>query len=321
MNQLTVIQPIAGVPMCRDAEEMAQTLSFAMLENSEGTRRAYASDWRIFTAWCDARSLQSLPAAPDTVARFLSGEATRGTKSSTIGRRAAAIAHAHKLAGHEPPTNVESVKAVVRGIRRSIGCAPVRKVAATADLVMQMIEHCDDSLIGLRDRALLAPGFAGAFRRSELVALEVSDLIATADGLRVMIRRSKTDQEGAGQEIAIPRGCRIEPVKAIEAWLFASGITAGPVFRPIAKGSRIQGVPLSGHSAAAIVKRYATMAGLDASAFAGHSLRAGFLTSAAEAGSSVLKMVEVSRHKSIDMLTTYVRRSNLFREHAGATFL
>jgi site-specific recombinase XerD len=307
--------------MCRDAEEMAQTLSFAMLEKSEGTRRAYSSDWRIFTAWCDARDLESLPASSGTTARFLSGEATRGTKSSTIGRRVAAIAHMHKLAGHEPPTNVESVKAVVRGIRRSIGCAPVRKAPATADLVMQMLEHCDGSLIGLRDRALLALGFAGAFRRSELVALEVADLEAAADGFRVMIRHSKTDQEGAGQEIAIPRGCRIEPVKAIEAWLAVSGITAGPIFRQMKKGGRVQPEAMSGHSAAAVVKRYALAAGLDASTFAGHSLRAGFLTSAAEAGSSVLKMVEVSRHKSIDMLTTYVRRSNLFREHAGAAFL
>jgi site-specific recombinase XerD len=321
MKQLTVIPPSATLPLCLADAEMTQTLAFAEMEKSAGTRRAYGSDWLIFTAWCAERDLESLPASPGTAARFLSSQATDAKKSSTIGRRAAAIAYAHKLAGYEPPTNAETVKAVVRGIRRAIGTAPVRKAPVTADLVTQMIEHCDDSLIGLRDRALLAFGFAGAFRRSELVALEVSELLATADGFRVTIRRSKTDQEGEGQEIAIPRGCRIEPVKAIEAWLAASGITAGPVFRPIAKGGRVQDMPLSGHSAAAIVKRYATMAGLDASTFAGHSLRAGFLTSAAEAGSSVLKMVEVSRHKSIDMLTTYVRRSNLFREHAGAAFL
>jgi integrase len=184
-----------------------------------------------------------------------------------------------------------------------------------------MLERCDGSLIGLRDRALLALGFAGAFRRSELVALEVADLEPMADGLRVTIRRSKTDQEGIGQEIAIPRGCRIEPVLAVESWLAASGISEGPIFRQIKKGGHIQPEALSGHSAAVIVKRRARAAGLDPSTFAGHSLRAGFLTSAAEAGSSVLKMVEVSRHKSVDMLTTYVRRSNLFREHAGAAFL
>jgi integrase len=113
----------------------------------------------------------------------------------------------------------------------------------------------------------------------------------------------------------------IEPVKLVQAWLEAAGITEGPVFRPVLKGSRVMDEPLSGHSAAAIVKRYARLAGLDPATFASHSLRSGFLTSSAEAGASVLKMVEVSRHKSIDMLTTYVRRLNLFREHAGSAFL
>jgi site-specific recombinase XerD len=320
MNQLAVIPPIA-VPMSLAHAEMAAAMSFAEMEKSEGTRRAYRSDFRIFSAFCDARGLEAMPATAATVARFLSGEATRGTKASTIGRRAAAIAYAHKLAGHEPPTSAESVKAVVRGIRRSIGTAPLRKSPATADVVRAMLDTCPDTLGGKRDRALLALGFAGAFRRSELVALQVEDLVEAPDGYRVTIRRSKTDQEGAGQEIAIPRGAKLRPVEAVQRWLEASGITSGPVFRPVAKGSRVLDVPLSGHSAAAIVKRHAELAGLDSADFAGHSLRAGFLTSAAEAGAGVLKMVEVSRHKSIDMLRTYVRRADLFREHAGAVFL
>jgi integrase len=185
----------------------------------------------------------------------------------------------------------------------------------------QGLEHAPQLALGphaARRRITPQPvgPIAGAFRRSELVALTVADLVDAPDGYRVMIRRSKTDQEGAGQEIAIPRGCRIETVKLVQAWLRAAGITEGPVFRPVLKGSRVPNEPLSGHSAAAIVKRYALATSLDPAAFAGHSLRAGFLTSAAESGASVLKMVEVSRHKSVDMLTTYVRRSNLFREHA-----
>jgi site-specific recombinase XerD len=320
MNQIVIIPPIA-LPACLADAEIAAAISYAEQEKSEGTRRAYRSDFRIFTVWCLARGLEAMPAAATTVARFLSSQADGGKKSSTIGRRAAAIGYAHKLAGFEPPTGAETVKAVVRGIRRTIGAAPVRKAPATADVVTQMLSHCPDTLTGLRDRALLSLGFAGAFRRSELVALRVEDLTAAPDGLRVMIRKSKTDQDGLGQEIAIPRGCRIEPVKAIEAWLAASGITTGFIFRPILKGGRLQNEALSGHSAAALVKAYAKRAGLDPALFAGHSLRSGFLTSSAESGASVLKMVEVSRHKSIDMLTTYVRRSNLFREHAGAAFL
>ena len=322
MNELTVSPPIvADVPASLADAETAAALSFAENEKSAATRQAYRSDFRIFAAWCAERGLEALPAAPTTVARFLSSEATGGAKSSTIGRRAAAIGYAHKLAGFEPPTNVETVKAVMRGIRRTIGAAPVRKAPATADLVVAMLKLCPDTLAGKRDRALLALGFAGAFRRSELVALTVADLVVTPDGYRVMIRRSKTDQEGEGQEVAIPRGSRIEPVKAIDTWLAAAGITSGAIFRPILKGNRLQDVALTGHAVAEIVKQYAKKAGLDPALFGAHSLRAGFLTSAAEAGAGVLKMVEVSRHKSVDMLAVYVRRADLFREHAGSDFL
>jgi site-specific recombinase XerD len=320
MNDLVIIAPIA-LPACLADAEIAAALSYAEQEKSEGTRRAYRSDFRIFTIWCLARGLESMPATASTVARFLSSQADGGLKASTIGRRGAAIGYAHRLAGHEAPGNSEACKAVVRGIRRTIGTAPVRKQPATSNVIGEMLKHCSDTLRGRRDAALLALGFAGAFRRSELVALTVADLVEAPDGYRVMIRRSKTDQDGAGQEIAIPRGCRIEPVKLVQAWLQVARITEGYIFRQVAKGGRVQAEPLSGHSAAAIVKRYAALAGLDSSNFAGHSLRSGFLTSSAESGASVLKMVEVSRHKSIDMLTTYVRRSNLFREHAGAAFL
>ncbi len=137
---------------------------------------------------------------------------------------------------------------------------------------------------------LLALGFAGAFRRAELVALEVGDLIETPDGLRVLIRRSKGDQEGQAQEIAIPRGCRLRPVEALVAWLAAAEISTEPIFRPVKKGGRVSGAPLSAFSAAEIVKHYATRAGLDPRTFAGRSLRSGFLTSAAEAGASAFKM-------------------------------
>lgn len=317
---LTTIEA-PSLPAAVIQAEMDAAHGFALAEKADVTRTAYRSDFAAFTAWCRARGLVWLPAATDTVAAFLAAQATAGAKASTIGRKAAAIRYAHKLAGHEPPTNSEAVKAVVRGIRRTIGIAPVRKQAATAALVAEMLTHCPATPRGRRDAALLALGFSGAFRRSELVALIVSDLVEGVDGYRITIRHSKTDQEGAGQEIAVPRGYRIEPVKLVQAWLQAAGITEGFVFRPVAKGGRVLDEPLTGHSAAAIVKRYAELAGLDASAFAGHSLRAGFLTSAAESGAGVLKMVEVSRHKSIDMLRTYVRRADLFREHAGAAFL
>ena len=262
-----------------------------------------------------------MPAHVGIVAAYLSGLADSGRKASTIGRRAAAIGYRHKLAGHEPPTNNEGVKATLRGIRRTIGSARQGKAPATADVLTSMLALCPDSMIGKRDRALLALGFAGAFRRGELCALRVDDLVEVADGLRVLIRRSKGDQEGQGQEVAIPRGYRLRPVEAVQTWLAAAEISAGPVFRAVGRGGRVSGEGLADDSAARIVKRYAQRVGLDPASYAGHSLRSGFLTSAAESGASIWKLSEVSRHKSLDTLRGYIRRLDLFKEHAGAAFL
>jgi site-specific recombinase XerD len=176
-------------------------------------------------------------------------------------------------------------------------------------------------LAGKRDRAILLLGFAGAFRRSELVALTVADLEVTADGLKVTIRKSKTDQEGLGQVIVIPSGARLKVVKALVDWLDAANINDGHLFCPINKGGAMQPTPLTCKSIAQIIKKYAGLAGLNEADFSGHSLRAGFLTSAAEAGAIVFKMAEVSRHKSIETLRLYVRSAEFFKDHAGASFL
>jgi site-specific recombinase XerD len=202
--------------------------AFALAEKSLATRRAYKSDFRHFTGYCGDRGASPMPAAPDLVCAYLASLATAGAKASTIGRRAAAIRYAHRLAGHEPPTNVESVRATLRGIRREIGTAKTHKAPATADRVVDMLRAIPDTLIGKPDRALLVLGFAGAFRRSELVALTVADLVDAEGGLRVIIRYSKTDQEGQGQEIAIPHGSRLRPVEAVRAWLAAAACAGNP---------------------------------------------------------------------------------------------
>jgi len=301
--------------------EIDATMAYAEAEKALATREAYASDWRDFAAWCASRGATALPAHVGIIAAYLSWLADGGRKASTIGRRAAAVGYHHKIAGHEPPTSAEGVKAVLRGIRRTIGTGRAGKAPATADVLMQMVALCPDNTIGRRDRALLALGFAGAFRRSELCALQVDDLTEVPDGLRILIRRSKTDQEGQGAEIAIPRGYRLRPVEAVQTWLAAAEISAGPVFRAVALGGKVSDQRLADDSASRVVKRYAARVGLDASCFAGHSLRSGFLTSAAESGASVFKMTEVSRHRSLDTLRGYVRRVDLFKEHAGAAFL
>jgi integrase len=164
-------------------------------------------------------------------------------------------------------------------------------------------------------------GFAGALRRSELVALDVSDLVRTEKGLLVTIRRSKTDQEAEGATIAIPRGGQDCPVKALETWLLAGSVTEGPVFRPIGRSGKVLHRRLCDRAVTMTIKRYAKQTGLDPRSFSAHSLRSGFLTSAAANGASIFKMMDVSRHKSIDTLRAYVRDAELFTDHAGTGLL
>src|SRR5882762_10276975 len=193
----------------------------------------------------------------------------------------------------------------MRGIRRTFGGARNKKAPAVAAKMLGMVATAPDSFAGLRDRALLLLGFAGAFRRSELVALDVADIAETETGLLVTIRGSKTDQERQGVTIAIARGDIACPVKALRAWPDAAGIEAGPLFRPINKAGTVAASRLTCRSVANFVKAYAGRAGFDASTFSGHSLRSGFLTSAAGKGASIFKMMDVSRHKSVDTLRGY----------------
>jgi integrase len=180
-----------------------------------------------------------------------------------------------------------------------------------------MVNKADNDIKGLRDRAILLLGFAGAFRRSELVALDFDDLEFCDAGLRISIRRSKTDQEGLGTTIAIVPGLIACPVQAMRAWIQAAGISQGPVFRPLTRTGKIFSRRLSGRAIADLLKSYACRAGLRASDFSGHSLRSGFLTSAAVRGASISKMMDVSRHKSVDTLRGYIRDAKLFRDHPG----
>jgi integrase len=301
--------------------EIAATLRFAEAAKAENTRRAYAADWADFCRWAAIRGASPLPCPPGLLCGYLAALAETGLRASTITRRAAAIAHRHRVVGLDSPTANPSVREVLRGIRHTRGTASQSKTPATADLIARLLAACPDTLIGTRDRALIAFGFAGAFRRSELLTLEVADLSELPDGLRVVIRRSKTDPEAAGQEIAIPRGSRLCPVETLQAWLTAADIGDGPLFRSVGKGGTVGPSPLGADGFVRALKRRAEAAGLDPAGVAGHSLRAGFLTSAAEAGADALKMAEVSRHKSLDTLRRYVRRANLFKAHAGAGFL
>lgn len=302
-------------------EDLDRAAGYARAEKSAATQKAYWKDFQIFGLWCQDRGMTILPASPESVAAYLAYEAARGAKPSTIGRRCAAIRYVHSLKPFPNPTADERVKAVVRGIRRTMGVMPRRMTPATAERVIAMAPLPDGNLTTLRDRALLLLGFAGAFRRSELVALDFADIEEVSEGLRVTIRRGKTDQEGRGSIIAIVRGELACPVAALRAWLEAAKIEDGPLFRSIRRGGHVQPERLTDRSVANIIKAHAKRIGLDPALFSGHSLRAGFLTSAAKRGASLFKMMATSRHRSTDTLAGYVRDQELFKDHAGSGLL
>lgn len=304
------------------SELTIEALDYGRAALSANTMRAYRADWREFQDWCAARGRASLPATPATVANFASMLAGGGKRVPTIARKLAAIRFFHRGAGHDNPTDHAGVAAIVKGIRRTVGVAPQQKAPATADVIHTILAHVPrNTLQGRRDRALILLGFAGAFRRSELVNIKAEDLSFTDQGVDVFLSRSKTDQEGKGASVAILNGKALLPVQRLREWLDASGIAEGPVFRRIGRGDRLQPGALTSQSVALIIKRYAEAAGLDVSKLSGHSLRAGFITSAADNRASISRIMEVSRHRDPRSVETYVRRADRFKDHAGDGFL
>ena len=307
-------------------DEIAAARRYAAASRAASTRRKYEKAWTAFATWCQAQGHQPLPAHPGVVAVYLSRGADRGLSPSTVTVALAAIGWVHRRAGTPPPQCAEGgtvIGDVVSGIRREHGKPPNRKTAADGDILRDVLQAIDgDGLRAVRDRALLAFGLACCLRRSELVALDLADIAAVPEGLRVTIRQAKTDQEGRGATIAVPDGRRLRPVARLQDWIGRAGLTDGPLFRRLSNaGDKVLDAPLSDRAVARVVQARVAAAGFDPAAFGGHSLRAGFLTSAARAGASVFKMREVSRHKTIQVLANYVRDARIFEDHAGSGFL
>ncbi|MCK8786579.1 tyrosine-type recombinase/integrase [Roseomonas sp. NAR14] len=314
-----------AVPVAVVEAEVQAARDFADAARAAGTRRAYAADWRRFQAWCAARGVAPLPADPRAVATFLAAEAAAGILPPTVNRRLAAIGHAHRQAGHPAPQRSEGaapILEVMAGIRRSRVAPPRKAKAADGDVLRDLLRAIPgDDLRARRDRAMLAIGMAAALRRSELVALRVEDVERRPEGVMLRIWRSKTDQEGQGALVAVPEGERLRPVAHLDAWLEAAGITEGPLFRTVTRAGRVLDRAPCDREVARLVARTAAAAGYDPKGFAGHSLRAGFITAAARAGATVFRIQDVSRHKSLQVLAGYVREEQAFRDHAGEKFL
>jgi integrase len=301
---------------CTNLLELVGT--FVRNSLAPNTLRAYASDLAMYIQWGG-----SLPASPQLVAAFLAAHA-RSHASSTLSRYLAGISKVHRVRSLPDPTMSELVKATMRGIRRSrleVRESTIAKALLRDDL-FKVLDAMGSSVVDCRDRALLMLGFAGALRRSELVGLDVRDLAAAPQGLVITLRRSKTDQLNKGRQLGIPYGHAQQcPVKALETWIGRSAIVSGPLFRPINKAGTVSEKRLTGEAVSIIIKRRLAAAGIDPTDYSGHSLRAGFATTAAIAGAPLWKIRMQTRHATEQSVARYVRVTSLFSANAVSDIL
>jgi integrase len=283
---------------------------------AENTRVAYLSDLTHFESWGGR-----IPASPETIAEYLVAHADV-LSVATLNRRLAALSKVHRSRGFSNPTTVEVVKATLRGLKRIKGTAQRQATPLIKEDLFLVLEAAGSRLKDVRDRALLLLGFAGGFRRSELIGLNCEDATPVRQGLEIIIRRSKTDQTGAGRKIGIPHGRgRWCPVAALEQWLASSGITEGAMFRPIDRHHRVGSKRLTGEGVCLVVRERVGAVGINPKAYSGHSLRAGLATSAAKAGVSSWKIRQQTGHASDAMLSRYVRDGELFMGNVASALL
>lgn len=333
-SDLAVVGPAADnradQPSLPLTAALAASTLFEALALAPATLEAYSRAFAVFMNRCDALGVPPLPCTTEHLCAVMGAMAAEGRSAARLGVILAAVRKAHRGHGWPDPTADERVRAVLKGVRNAYGSTPHRKTPLYAlprpgereselERVLAAIDA--ETLVGKRDRALLLLGFAAALRRSELAGLEVADLEATAKGVLVTIRRSKTDQAAVGQEVAVPFGqpgtC---PVRAVQDWLQAARIGGGRLFRGVRKNGRLR-AGLTPHSVGIILKRRFRIAGLDPDHYSAHSLRSGFLTSAADNGATVFQLMNVSRHCDLKTLQRYVRRRTDFDDYAGEGLL
>lgn len=319
---LVIQQPttdaIQLAPLLEDAKK------FAASSLAASTLKVYRRGWAAFKAWCALQEVSPLPSSPEAVVAYMTHLANAGKRPATIDKALSCISQANKAAGYESIWTIVVMR-VRRGIRNKLGVAQVEKSPITGLELTKMLETTSgETLIGIRDRALLSVGLASACRRSELVALNIDDLEWSAKGVVLNIRRGKTDQEGRGRKVAIPKGTgATDPVTELRRWLDAAKLTEGAVFRSVHE-EYIQpvGRRLSGNDVARIIKRAMVRCRCgDPTKFAGHSLRSGFVTAAARAGKSQLDVMRQTGHKTTAMLARYYREADPFANNAGSGIL
>ncbi|MGE4574995.1 MULTISPECIES: site-specific integrase [Parachlamydia] len=327
---------MAIIPKAGELSTLAQlshlAKEFAKNARAKNTEKSYASDWRDFDSWCKSKGLNSLPAAPYSVACYLSDRATNAfidpkgklqnpLKTASLSRRLSSISQAHRMVGMPFDRKHPAIQETWKGIKNTLGISQGRKEPILIEDLRGMINALNEEnkLINLRDKALLLIGFAGAFRRSELVNIDFEDLKLVRDGFVIKIKRSKTDQEEKGMDVAIPYGSHPDtcPVRALKDWFSLSGITSGYIFRSINRHGNISQTGLSARSVARIIKRNHFLK-QNAIKYSGHSLRSGFVTTAAIAGVQEYAIMKQTGHKRSDTLKKYIRSRELWKDNPAS---
>ena len=299
-----------------------ETLLNLQSSKANNTVRAYKSDFNDFGVFCAQNGFKSLPSEPKIVSLYLTHLSTKDAKISTLKRRLVSIGVIHKLKGHYLDTKHPSIIENIMGIKRRKGSFQKSKKPILINSLKKIINVIDqqnkEEIKKLRDRSIILIGFSGGFRRNEIVSLDYDDLDFVPEGLKISIRRSKTDQFGEGFMKALPYfdSSKYCPVVSLKKLLDLSKIKSGPVFRRFIKGSKLSENRLTDQTVALLIKEYLNLAGIDSKNFSGHSLRSGFATSAAESGVEERNIMAMTGHKSTEMVRRYIKEANLFKNNA-----
>ena len=293
------------------------------LQNSKAnnTVRAYKSDFADFSLFCVQNGFKSLPSVPKIVSLYLTHLSTKDIKMSTLKRRLVSIGVIHRLKGHYLDTKHPSIIENLMGIKRRKGSIQKGKKPILINYLKQIINVIDDNkneeITRFRDRSIILIGFSGGFRRNEIVSLDYDDLDFVTEGLKINLKRSKTDQFGEGLVKGLPYfdNSQYCPVLTLKKWIEVSNINSGPLFRRFSKGSKLTNNRLTDQTVALLIKKYLKLAGIESKNYSGHSLRSGFATSAAESGVEERNIMAMTGHKSPEMVRRYIKEANLFKNN------
>ena len=298
-----------------------ETISNLKSSKAINTLRAYKSDFRDFSAFCVSHGFNSMPTEPKVVSLYLTN-LSKNSKMSTLRRRLVSISTVHKIKGHYLDTKHPIIVENLMGIKRTKGSIQKRKKPILINHLREIINAINEQKYNeikkARDKSIVLIGFGGGFRRSELISLDYEDIEFVPEGLKIMIRRSKTDQFGEGMIKGLPyfENQNYCPVKNLKKWIEIANIKNGPIFRRFSKGSSITNHRLTDQTVVLIIKKYLNIAGIDNSNFSGHSLRAGFATVAAESGADERSIMAMTGHKTTQMVRRYIREANIFKNNA-----